>query len=123
MDPQQTLAGVQDAMTARRVFGEPVLVDGVTVIPVASIRGGGGGGGRLAEGGAGFALNARPTGVFVVRDGDARWRPAIDVNRVILGGQLVAIAALLTGSALVRAWLSRRRQPRRSSSSEARQTE
>jgi len=36
------------------------------------------------------------------------WRPAIDVNRIILGGQLVAITALLTiGPPLVR-WLSRR---------------
>ena len=34
--------------------------------------------------------------MFVIRDGAVRWRPAVDVNRVILGGQLVAITALLT---------------------------
>jgi len=30
------------------------------------------------------------------------WRPAIDVNRLILGGQLIAIAALLLARTVVR---------------------
>ena len=32
----------------------------------------------------------------MIRDGVVRWRPAVDVNRVVLGGQLVVITALLT---------------------------
>jgi hypothetical protein len=40
--------------------------------------------------------------VFVIGNGAVRWRPAIDVNRVVLGGQLVAITALLTVRLLVK---------------------
>ena len=40
--------------------------------------------------------------MFVIGDGAVRWRPAIDVNRVVLGGQLVAITALLTMRLLVK---------------------
>jgi uncharacterized spore protein YtfJ len=108
MNPQQVLAGAQDALSARRVFGDPIQADGTTIIPVAVLRGGGGGGGRGEDGGVGFGVVARPAGVFALRDGQVKWRPAVDVNRVILGGQLVAITALLTvGPAVVR-WLSHR---------------
>lgn len=109
MDPQQILIGAQEALSVRRVFGDPVQVDGITVVPAAKIGGGGGGGGKGAdEGGAGFGLAARPAGVYVIRDGDARWRPAIDVNRIVLGGQLVAVAAILTFGPILRRWLLRR---------------
>jgi hypothetical protein len=108
MDPQQVLTGAQEAMAARRVFGDTVAVDGVTILPVAVISGGGGGGGRGEEGGAGFGLRARASGVFVIRDGDVHWRPAIDVNRVVLGGQIVAITALLTLGPALRYWLRHR---------------
>jgi uncharacterized spore protein YtfJ len=108
MNPQQVLASAQDVMTARRVFGDPIQADGTTIIPVAVLRGGGGGGGVGDNSGVGFGVMARPAGVFEVRAGAVTWRPAIDVNRIILGGQLVAITALLTiGPPLVR-WLSRR---------------
>jgi uncharacterized spore protein YtfJ len=108
MNPQQLLAGAQDALTARRVFGDPIQADGTTIIPAAVLRGGGGGGGRGDVNGVGFGVMARPAGVFALRNGDITWRPAIDVNRIVLGGQLVAITALLTiGPPLVR-WLSRR---------------
>jgi uncharacterized spore protein YtfJ len=106
MDPQQVLTTAQEALSVRRVFGEPVQVKDTTIVPVARISGGGGGGGRgTEEGGAGYGLNARPVGVYVINDGDARWRPAIDVNRVILGGQLVAVTAIaVLGPAIVRRW-------------------
>jgi len=42
-----------------------------------------------------------------VRDGDVSWRPAVDVNRVILGGQLVAITALLVLRPVLVKWLGR----------------
>jgi hypothetical protein len=32
-------------------------------------------------------LTAIPVGAFVIRDGVLRWRPAVDVNRVVLGAQ------------------------------------
>jgi uncharacterized spore protein YtfJ len=108
MDPHQVLAGAQDALAARRVFGEPIQSGNVTVIPAAHVRGGGGGGGDSAgSGGVGFGINARPAGVFVIRNDDVRWRPAVDVNRVILGGQLVAMTALITLRPIIVQWLSR----------------
>lgn len=108
-DLLETIERAKDTMTARRVFGEPLEKDGVTIIPAARVQGGaGGGGGEGPEGqgsgmGSGFGVSARPAGAFVIKGEDVQWRPAIDVNKVILGGQLVAIAALLLAGAVVRA--------------------
>ena len=71
---------------------------------------GGGGDGPGGEGtgiGAGFGVNARPAGAFVIRGEEVDWRPAIDVNRVILGGQLIAIAALLLARTVVKSRAAR----------------
>lgn len=87
MKLEELATTVQDAVTVRRVFGDPVERDGVTVIPVAAVSGGGGGGaghdanGQEGEGG-GFGVQARPAGVYVIRDGDVSWRPALDVGRI-----------------------------------------
>lgn len=109
MDPQLVLQRVEEAMTARRVFGEPVQVDGVTVLPVATVGGGGGAGQRAgSDSGVGFGLGVQPAGVFVIRDGDAKWRPALNLNRVILGGQIVGLAAILTFGSLLRYWIKNR---------------
>jgi hypothetical protein len=45
--------------------------------------------------GAGFGIGARPVGMYVIRDEELSWRPAVDVNRVVLGCQVVAVVALL----------------------------
>lgn len=108
MNSQQVLSGAQDVLTARRVFGDPIERDGLTVIPVAVIGGGGGGGGKSDQEGAGFGVKARPAGVFVVRDGDVKWRPALDLNRVILGGQIVGFVAVLTFGKVLRKWVAQR---------------
>lgn len=94
MNPQEVLKDAQDALNARRVFGEPVQADGATVIPVAIVGGGGGGGSRPQNDGVGFGMGAKPAGVFVVKDGEATWKPAINVNHIVLGGQVVALAGL-----------------------------
>jgi uncharacterized spore protein YtfJ len=106
MNPQEILVRAQDALTARRVFGDPFQTDGVTVLPVAFVAGGGRGGKGAAaeEGGVGFGLWGKPAGVLVIKDGDARWRPAIDVNRVTLGGQLIAITAILSLRPILVKW-------------------
>ena len=105
MNPQEILSGAQDAMQVRRVFGEPIHADGITIVPAAIVGGGGGGGGRAAdEGGAGFGLGARPAGVFVIKNGDVSWRPALNLNRVIAGGQLVAVTAILALRPLLAQW-------------------
>ena len=104
----ELLTTARDAITVRRVFAEPYEKDGVTVIAAAAVSGGaGGGGGRDDEGpvgeGGGFGVSGRPAGVFVLRDGDVRWRPAVDVNRVVATVGAVTIVYLLTRAARRRA--------------------
>jgi uncharacterized spore protein YtfJ len=107
---------VRDTLTVKRVFGEAYEVDGVTVIPVAMVYGGGGGGGGEGSGpdetgtgsggGLGFGVMARPVGVYVSKDGDVTWRPAVDVMAIVLGAQALALVGVLT----IRRVLSRRRR-------------
>ncbi len=102
MDTSLLFSGFDSSLATRRVFGDPIERDGVIVIPAAKVGGGGGGGegtggrGERAQGqgsGLGFGLSARPVGAFVLDRGKLRWKPAVDVNRVVLGAQLVGIAA------------------------------
>jgi uncharacterized spore protein YtfJ len=102
MNVQEVIGQARDALTVKRVYGEPYEKDGVMVIPAAKVQGGAGGGdGEGPDGtgkgsGSGFGLIARPVGAFVIRGDQITWRPAVDVNRIALGGQIVAIVALLT---------------------------
>jgi uncharacterized spore protein YtfJ len=116
MDVQQVEDRIRETYSARRVFGEPISLDGVTVIPAARIRGGGGGGqnedveGQGKGSGGGFGVLASPAGVYEIREGTVRWKPAFDPNRIIMGGQIVAAIGLLTvGRILVARINSRRR--------------
>jgi uncharacterized spore protein YtfJ len=97
---------IQERFTARLVYGDMVEQDGLIVIPAIQVVGGGGGGGSDTElgesDGAGFGLRAKPAGAWVFKNGSVRWKPAIDVNAIILGGQLVGIFYFVT------VWLSRR---------------
>ena len=100
MQVEEVLAQARDSMTVQRVFGDPIERDGVTVIPVANVMGGAGGGSgdspeQGSGGGVGYGVRATPAGVYVIRDGTVDWQPAVDMGRVILVGQLVAIVALL----------------------------
>jgi uncharacterized spore protein YtfJ len=109
MEVQEVLAQARDSMTVKRVYGEPYEKDGVTVIPAARVQGGAGaGGGEDPQGqgrgsGSGFGVTARPVGAFIIREGELSWRPAVDVNRIILGGQAVLIVALLTIRTIIKA--------------------
>ena len=99
------------AMRASEVFAAPYEKDGITIIPAARISGGAGGGGNEAQaqaGGVGFGVSSRPVGAFVIKGEEVTWQPALDLNRVILMGQLVAIVALLTARAIVKASMKRR---------------
>ncbi len=107
METKDVMGQVRDAVTGRRVFGDPYEKEGVTVIPAAAVRGGGGGGGGQedeARGGfgSGFGLTARPVGAFVIKDGDVRWTPAYDATRVALLGEILAIVALLVLRSVLR---------------------
>ena len=115
MEVQDVIARARDTLTVKRVFGEPYEKDGVTIIPAARVLGGAGGGsgedpqGQGKGSGSGFGLIARPVGAFIIRNGELSWRPAVDVNRIILGGQVVAIAVLLTVRAIIKARVKARR--------------
>jgi uncharacterized spore protein YtfJ len=112
VDVNQLMEQTRDALTVTRLFGEPHDRNGVTVIPVAVVRGGGGGGqgeGSGPEGvgtgsgsGGGFGLAAKPAGVYVIEGNRVTWRPAVDVNRIVVGGQIVMIVALLVLRSVLR---------------------
>jgi len=114
MEVNDVISQARDTLTVKRVFGEPYEKNGVTVIPAARVQGGaGGGGGEGPEGqgkgsGSGFGLNARPVGAFLIKGDEVTWRPAVDLNKVILGAQFVAVVALLTIRAIVKARVTSR---------------
>jgi len=114
MDVMQIIDQARDAITVRSVFGDPIERDGLTVIPAAAVQGGGGGGGggsgdNGSGSGGGFGIRARPVGAYVIHDGKVSWKPALDLTRVILGGQIVGIVALLTLRTIVKARRHRHR--------------
>jgi uncharacterized spore protein YtfJ len=124
----------REAVTARRAVAEPYERDGVAVVPVAVVLGGGGGGGadggpasdaaRGAQGwpdgqapprgqqsgaGGGYGLVAWPVGAHVIAEGKVSWQPAVNVNLIVLGGQVVAVLAILVGGLLGWRWIGTRR--------------
>jgi uncharacterized spore protein YtfJ len=90
--------------TADRCFGPPIERDGTTFVPVAVVIAGGGAGERGGEDGGGFGFWAHPLGVYVLRDGRARFRPAV-------GPVHLAVAAVALHQ-LTR-WIGARRSARR----------
>ena len=103
MNVDEMLQSAREVMTARTVFAEPIEREGMLIIPAAKVRGGGGGGGDSEDNaGGGFGLAASPAGAYIVRDGKVSWEPAIDVNRMVLGGQIVAIVLLLVLRSVLR---------------------
>jgi hypothetical protein len=93
---------------ASNVFGTPVERNGVTVIPVATIRlglGGGGGSdpskGQEGEGGGGGGT-ASAAGYIELRDGRSRFVPTVHPARMLL----LVCAAALAGLAILRPLLA-----------------
>jgi uncharacterized spore protein YtfJ len=115
----EMVEGAADAIGVKRVFGEPYEKNGVTVIPAARFTGGAGGGESTLEppagdgaagegrsinaGGGGFGVGGRPAGAYVIRGNDVQWMPAIDVNRLMFGFQLVLIVFLLVVRTIIKA--------------------
>lgn len=124
---------VAESFGVRQVYGEPIERDGVLVVPavrVWSSGGAGAGGGSEPDaggrgsaplaapagdpagaeagaegggGGLGFGHRAEPAGAFVVDQHGARWVSAVNVNRIVLGGQVAfVLAAAVIGWALAR---------------------
>ncbi len=109
---REVLGNVKEGMTVSKVFGEPYEKNGTTVIPVAAVRGGGGGGGGGGTGvdgegeghgsGGGFGLTARPVGAYILDEEGVKWEPALDVSRIAIGGQIIAVIALLVLRSLIK---------------------
>jgi uncharacterized spore protein YtfJ len=96
MNAEELLRGARDAISVRRVFGEPIEHDGVVIVPAAAVGGGGGGGGdNESNGGGGFGLRARPVGAYVIKDGEVTWQPAVDPTRLAIGAATAAFALAL----------------------------
>lgn len=102
-DVIETLA---DRLSKNQVFGTPVQQGKTTLVPVAHARAGGGLGGRprgrgeQINGGVGFV--ARPVGAWAIgENGSVVWHPAVNVNRIVWGGQLALAATIVAVTALV----------------------
>lgn len=113
---QTMVENARDALTVRRVYGEPIERDGTIVIPAASVAGGAGGGGGVDDrgnvgSGGGFGLVARPVGAFVMRDGQVRWEPVVDRERqAMIAAATTVVVTLLTLRALTRGRRRRRKR-------------
>ncbi len=110
--PEQTTKPIEEAIKSfdvRRIFGEPVENGTTTIIPVAEFQlgfgyGYGGGDGPGAEpgtravgygGGGGAAGKATPAGHIVVEDGQVRYEPIINRERVALAALAVGVSAFV----------------------------
>jgi len=75
-----------DQASAKRVYGEPIEIEGGKIIPVAAVR-------RCgqqeddepSENGCGCGcVSARPVGLVVIRGDQVEWEPIFDLNRAAL---------------------------------------
>lgn len=109
----ENLQGTRDVLAVSRVFGDPVTIGDVTIIPVAKVSGGAGGGGgsgtdedQTQEGrgfGTGFGMGARAIGVYEVRGEELSWKPAVDTTQLLHGSQVLAgIVAVCVSLVLLR---------------------
>ena len=103
MTIEALLAKASEALDAGRAFGPVIERDGCAIIPVAFVAGGGGGGdalegpeGTTAAAGGGLGGLTWPIGAYVIKNGEVRWVPAVDVTLIVLGGLLVARTVLKT---------------------------
>jgi hypothetical protein len=98
--PSTIIATLAEQLGHEHAFGPPVHNGGVTLVPVAAVRAGGGLRPR-ARSGAGMVT--RPVGAFsIAADGTVAWHPAVDVDRIVLGGQLLVGVVLAVALGLRR---------------------
>jgi len=136
MDVGNLLTKASENLSVRRAFGAAYEKDDMLIIPVAIVGGGGGAGtgrsrprgpaagpgrppgGEPAEddpapqdservdAGGGFGGLVLPAGAYVVKGGQVRWVPAVDVTMVVF-------ASLGLVRVLTRAWTRSRRHDSR----------
>lgn len=109
----KTLGALGDRLQAgasvRNVYGDPVELDGRTVIPVARISYGFGAGGRASGGkgggseprgsgaGAGAGVSARPLGVLEIAAGRTRFIPIVHPARLGVSLAIGFLVGLVLG--------------------------
>ena len=112
---QDILKNVSDRLEGsadvKRVYGEPIVVEGRTIIPVAKVRygfGGGFGEGKGDEdagqgGGGGGGIEVTPIGILEVTSEGMRYVSFEDRSRLIrMGAVLGLIAMFILGRMLLR---------------------
>jgi sporulation protein YtfJ len=82
---QDTISKIREMVDVNNVIGEPITVDGVTIIPVSKVSvgfGGGGadyvknaGAGEPFGGGVGGGVKVNPICFLIVKDGNVRMMP------------------------------------------------
>ena len=97
-EKRELVSAARHLMSVKRVYGDPYEKNGLTVIPAAIVGGiaGGAGGDQTVDesGERAFGLIARPSGAWILQGDQVTWKPAIDVNRIVLGGQIIAFTAI-----------------------------
>ncbi|GAA2809016.1 hypothetical protein [Saccharopolyspora taberi] len=93
--PRKDVVDLLSDLGANQVQGTPVRQGDTTLVPVMHVREGWGFGRAKGDDGGGAGLDARPVGAWSINGkGEVNWHPAVNVNRVVLGGQLALAAAL-----------------------------
>lgn len=83
---ESTIAKIREMLDANSVVGQPIVVDGVTIIPISKISVGLGGGGsdyvskhptneNPFGGGVGAGAKVTPVAFLVIKDGNTRMIP------------------------------------------------
>ncbi len=83
---QDTISKIREMVDVNNVIGEPITVDGVTIIPVSKVSDGFGGGGSDFSkapasgelpfgGGVGGGVKVNPICFLIVKDGNVRMMP------------------------------------------------
>jgi len=117
MKVEDIVEQARDSLGSKRVYGEPYEKNGITIIPAARVMGGAGGGDggeKTTDGtdgakvggtgsGVGYGMAGSPAGAFVIKGDEVKWLPAIDVNRLMLGFQIVMIVFFLAVRSVAKA--------------------
>ena len=89
--PRDENDDMQDATGAGETDVDDAQVGAASQIPATG-----------SGGGSGLGVHVRPAGVYVVDSQGVHWRPALDANRIILGGQVLAALVVLAVARVLR---------------------
>ena len=103
MSEQEIITSIADRLKAsgdvKVVFGEPQVIEGKTIVPVASVAygfggGSGKGGGPRGEGhgtGGGGGLRVHPLGVLEITPESTRFVPVVNATRLAMMGMTASV--------------------------------